>query len=211
MARLRVGDIEIDGDRVTIHGDQGASAGSPAVPHRSVRDAPSDGASLAAIPGSPRVLTVAGASVALLGVVWMVLTPESSGLFRYVLSGGALTFFGLGAAVLGVAKHLTRRRLAAELDRAERRRLEPVRARLRHELGDEATVNTVEHLVARTGFSEADIVRALRWMREAGDVREELNLDTGEWYYVLGDEGAADSLRVGDLDERAMALEERSR
>ncbi len=234
MARLRVGDVEIDGSNITIGGvpqitttvTRPAGGGGPqvvvttttpatastaivttapavlAVPPRPTPPASSASSTsgldgLAAIPVSERALVGGGAALAIGAGVALGLTG----------AGGLvpLLFTGVGAIVLGVMKRWAVNRRTAARARGRDRELSLHADRLRPLLVGASTDQTVEWLVEKSGLPEASVVRTLALMRARHEVSEELNVDTGEWYY-----SSASALPVlpRDLDDRLAALEQ---
>ena len=57
-------------------------------------------------------------------------------------------------------------------------------------------------IVSKSGLPEPTVVRTLAFMRARQEVSEDLNVDTGEWYYVAN--RALPAPR--DLDDRLAAL-----
>jgi hypothetical protein len=199
VARIRVGDIEIDGDRVRIGGQE---MGAP----RPVAPPPAADAPPFPFPGSPRALGIAGAVVALAGLGLTLRPGAPPGIAGFVLGGGALIPFGVGLLVLAVLKRRALAQQAAQLRIAAERRLEPVLAQVRQALAGEGRDHTFEWIVARTRALEADVARALGLLRDRRQVLEELDTDTGDFYYVLA---APEPPAGGSLDDRLRALEKR--
>lgn len=245
MARLRVGDIEIDGANISIGGVPqvpvtappagGAAAdGTPmettttVASHRGAtvvtthsrpaaptalarapstalaRTAPGtalardvdrpggDGLDgLAALPVSERLLVGGGLALAAGGAAILAFTVLAFAMMM-VLSGA-------GAVTLGLLKgHAVRRRAARQAAAAERELAVHADA-LRPLLGEARPEQTVEWIAAKAALPAPTVVRALAFMRDRGEVVEELCTDSGEWYYGL----------VPALPGPALALDER--
>lgn len=241
MARLRVGDIEIDGNQVRIGGREL----TPGQPAQSTQSAPSTQAAgtalvrqgsaalahtsgtalapgqraqlapkpetpqaLARLPGSDGLWMGGGLALAILGLCVFVL-GGSFDLVSYLFHGGLLIPMGLGFAYMGYLKRVGQRTLQNEAQARDDAELaEPMR-RIRGLLqAPPEREPTIEKMTARLGLPEATVVRALVRLRDRGEVKEELALDTGEWFYVLappGDEGPR------DLDARLAELERSKR
>jgi hypothetical protein len=211
MARLRVGDIEIDGSNVTIGGvpqipqvpaSQSTRPGMAlTAPGRTTALAtPAPAAegldALATFPIGHRLLMGAGGGLAA-AAAGLIATFEA-------MAAAPLLFTGIGAVVLGLLKRRALGRRAAARARAEERELAAHADRLRPLLGEGRTEQTVEWIAARSGLPEATVVRALVFMRDRNEIAEELNTESGEWYYapVL-----ALPAVPRDLDERLATLE----
>jgi hypothetical protein len=132
------------------------------------------------------VIIAAGLLVAAAGFALFALTgpgtPDTA-----VLRGGGLIPPGLIIAAAGVAWPWVQRWARREVLRQEAGVLAPAIAKLRALLGAPARDCTVDRLVRRTGLPTAEVVRALRWMRDTGEVDEELDLGTGEFYYGMAE------------------------
>jgi len=215
MARLRVGDIEIDGSNVTIGGVPQiptASGGSPgaapgtalvvasrAGPGTAVTVTHRAGAQTALVPSS-KTTALAGSPPAAEGLDALATFPIGH---PALIGGGAvlavaalillvslqavigapLVFTGLGAMTIGVLKRRALARRAAASTEAQERELTEHAARLRPLLGEAKPEQTVEWIVERSGLPEAAVVRTLVFMRDRDEIMEELNTETGDWYY----------------------------
>jgi hypothetical protein len=225
MSRLRVGDIEIDGSNITIGGvpqipaapkpGTGVATGvamtvtttttpttalvtttpTAITPAGSPRT-PEGLDALASFPIGHRLLVGAGGGLAAAAATLLATTE--------VVAAVPLLFSGIGGVVVGILKRRAVHRQAAARARADERELGEHAARLRPLLGEAKPEQTVEWIVERSGLPEATVVRTLAFMRDRHDVTEELNTETGEWYY-----GATLSLPAATrhLDERLAALE----
>jgi len=120
-----------------------------------------------------------------------------------LLHGGFLAPVGFGLVVLGAAKHFAgrpavRHQAALGVDP------EPYVARLGTLLALPRPQQTIEWISRQTGWTEETVVHALALLRERGQVQEELDLETGEFYYVhtpLPSPGPRDlDTRLGDLN-----------
>ena len=208
MATLRVGDIEIrDGD-VRIQGR--TLTVSP--PRNSAlaglgTETTSRGEGLELLnrlPVRPAWLMASGATLAVGGILAVLLAGGPIGVLTFIFGGGLCISTGAGLAALGFLKHRVqgvsqqRRRLQVEAE------LAPVMARLKAALATGQTKPTVESLVADLALPEAAVVRSLIHLRDEGVVREELDLDTGNWFYSLNDTGAP---APRDLNSRLKDIE----
>ncbi len=191
MARLRVGDIVIEDGDIRIGGRSMASAGpaarstAPAGPRQ-----PSRQELLAAIPLRGRVLAVAGAVVALAGVGWAAfLGPLAPGIFGFATSGIPLLAIGIGALAVGLLKRQAERRALAVRQAADDRLLRDRFDRLRPLLEAASEENTVEHLMRAAGMTEAAVVETLASGQRRGWVHEDLDVETGDWFYSVTEAG----------------------
>jgi hypothetical protein len=118
-----------------------------------------------------------------------------------LVRGGALV--PLGLAVMGLAaikRFLARRsdlRHAASLRGLPHPYLQVMRTRLAAPTHGRATV---ESLMRSTGWTEAEVVHTLALLRDGGEASEELDLETGEFYYIAQRPPSRDlSSRLGEL------------
>lgn len=191
MSRLRVGDIVIDGTDVSIGGvtmtgrAQALSAPQP----RSSRPS-----SHPVLPGPiarlvanlrPRHLTMFGGGLAAVGAALLVLGPAVDGVLAFVFGGGLFLTAGGGAAAAGLLLTWSARERATEALRSEEAALAAGVARLRSILRGAGADQTYERLVKRSGLSESMVVRSLRALRDSGELIEDLNTETGDFFYAL--------------------------
>jgi hypothetical protein len=180
MPRLQVGDIQIDGTKVVIGGQPmdgsrpaPAPTPPPGSPLRWVDRLPISASALVAIGA---VLAVAGAAANMLYAAWA--DPVGA-----LVHGGFLAPVGVGAIGAGVVKAWMRRnpavRYRAELGHGAEQFISTLRPLL--SIADPR--NTVAHIAARTGWPEQRVVASLALLRERGELREELDLDTGQFFY----------------------------
>jgi hypothetical protein len=226
--RIRVGDIELDGQDIRIGGQSvlpGSSqsqvhvqvsgqAGQVIVQQRSiqpqpqpqgqsrelvVREVPTE--SLALLPSSAAMLPTGGALLLVAAVLWAVFPVGSlAALALHVLP----SVFGLGLLGLGIAKRSEEHRLLEAAKARDDAELGPHVELVRAALAAQNPEQTVEWLTARLGLPEATVVRVLDRLRRAGEVEEELNVDSGDWYYF-----ARRQLGEGrDLASRMAALKQ---
>jgi len=211
MASLKIGDIEIDGSRVSIDG-RPMTGGEPSPGGQLVRREPEPlvaaarapiGDSLAPLgelPFRPRTWITAGVAVAACGVLALVL-HGSLDVVTYVFGGGLLVSIGGALAGLGVLKRLAKRRAKERRIREEDAVVAPVVERLRALLREANAEQSVAWIARQTALAEPIVVRALARLRESGELREELNEQTGDWYYVHVP-GEPPPPRARDLDSR---------
>ena len=184
-----MGDIEIDGNNVRIGG-----APTAAVPRSMVgevglrhRTAPPPGGIfqvLRKLPISPRTLGAAGLSMAGLGASGLLLTVEALAPIAFLTRGIVLIPMGVGVAVLGALKRgAGRTPLSPSVERADIATEDNVRT-LTRLLATHDRTHTVEWIISRLGWHHDDVVRALAWLRDRDELAEELDPDSGQFYYV---------------------------
>ena len=233
MARLRVGDIEIDGTSVTIGGVPQApvdprggvsvsitttstTVGGATVDRRAPSTAlatqrPTALATQPAAPGPTGIEGLAdlpvgdavlfGGGTLLVAIAVALMAATASGAMTWAI------FPGLGAIVIGVLRRRALILRAARHRRERERELGGHADALRALLADSNQDQTIEWIVTRSGLPEPTVVRTLAFMRARQEVSEDLNVDTGEWYYVAN--RALPALR--DLDDRLAAIEQGDR
>jgi hypothetical protein len=187
MSELKVGDIEISGTSVRIGGTRPGegvpeSASPTTAPASALPPRLALQAALRVVPGAPAVLVVVGLGLAVMGLIGAI----GGGLrdpLTFVLRGAALLPVGIALTLLGTLKGWIGRAGAGWTTEST----EPVEARLErlgHLLAEYDRTNTVANIARRLGWSEPDVVRALAWLRERNELLEELDTDTGNFYYV---------------------------
>ncbi|MBN1945937.1 MAG: hypothetical protein JW797_09685 [Bradymonadales bacterium] len=116
-----------------------------------------------------------------------------------VLAGGGIPFYLLFLLVIALSTslgligigHLMRRTTRTrQRDQTVRREglLLARMERLRPYLANRDDTHTVEWFVHQTGMTEEAVVLALKEMVERGEVEEDLDLDSGEWFYYSADQ-----------------------
>lgn len=208
--RIRLGDIEIDGNVVRIGGVPQVPGPHALIVQTSSLDtsAPPPEASplpsLKALPVSGQFLLRAGALVLLGGIAALAVFPPAS--FLSLLLHLLPLPFGAGLLGLGVIKRAEERRELRAAQRRDEAELAPHIGRVRGALSEPKPEQTVEWLAAKLRLPEATVVRVLDRLRKRGEIEEELNIDNGEWYYFSRRELAAGR---GDLESRMAELNKR--
>lgn len=192
MSKLKVGDIEIDDHEVRIkRRDANVLDGSTSVTYRSAmysrRPAAlprADYAFLKSVPLRPGFIILLGVAVSFLGLVGTLVQAPFRSVVDVLLHGTFLIPIGVGIALIGILK-------AVHQDSSDRRdvaRADGVTEEFISELGEllrhEDRSHTVEWVQNRLGWNHDDVVRTLAWLRERGELREEIDMETGHYYYV---------------------------
>lgn len=184
MARLRVGDIEIDGTRVTIGGaDPVRPPSAPRGPvqpgnYRLLR-------LLQRLPVPASALLAVGVVLAAAGTVVNAVVGVTADPFGALVRGGVLAPLGFGVTCVALLKAYLARRPDIPLAAALGGDPEGYVERLRPLLHGEPLLRTVPALAGRAGWPESTVVRVLALMRERGEVEEDVDLDTGEFCYAI--------------------------
>jgi len=221
VAKLRVGDIEIDGSRISIGSPSQAPARAPGEPAGSTArtQATADLASisrmLTALPGTPRTYLKSGAVVSLTAGSVLLLSANllagSPLLIPLAVGLVPLVSAGLGMAAIGLLK--ARFEPKPDVDTSDRALMSQSLAapetmtRLMTAIEAAGANATFEHLRGELSVSEEALLALLKGAMAAGDVDEDLNLDTGDYYYRAGarpDQVGQES-RPRSLDERLQA------
>lgn len=202
MARLQVGDIQIDGSDIRIGG---RNPGLPEAAGTDARTGTGTDVSQAVrvldhIPFSPRTLVMAGLAAVIAGTVVNVVLGAWNDPLGVLVRGGILAPLGVGIVMLGAAKQYLRRKpevrhraaLGADADR--------YLDTLRQILAQPSPQQTIGWIGQRTGWPEADVVHALALLRTRGELLEEIDLESGEFYYVAQPQPL--TLGPADLDTR---------
>lgn len=207
MSKVKVGDIVIEGGKISIGGkvviEQGGASPSPPPMPLSVPEETENStlAFIERLPLGSRPLIGIGIGVALLGLLGSFLPADP---FLPFIGRIPLFVMGLGTVAIGVVK----RRLVTEGKRSPEKLLQARITRLKPILAERSPENTIERIVSRVRMTEEAVVETLIEMQKRGMIEEELNLDTGEWYYVFSD--AWDEAKL-ERKKRVMTLEERHR
>jgi hypothetical protein len=184
MAKLRVGDIEIDGSNVRIGGElltggESIVRQTPGTPTPRPTNVPNP-----VLPIASPFLIGGGIALMIGGVALYVLSGSWS-LSAFLFRGGLLASFGAGVTTLGVLKQIGLRQRRAAEARSGRERLQHDIETIARSLSAAHMSNTLERIGQRTGLAPRRVVEVLAAMREVGRIKEDLNVDTGEWYYTL--------------------------
>jgi hypothetical protein len=212
MAKIQVGDIEIDGSQITIGGRQvtGQSsthvaitnAPAPVTPAptnalATTPPAPTPRNDLVKLPGRPALWVLAGASLFVSATLFVTIP--------YLL------YLGLGLSVIGVLKNRALREEAHQLRQLEQRKqlqleaaLTPTLEKLRRALGEATSTLTIEQLAQRVRLPQPELLRGLVCLRDRAEITEDLDTESGEWVYSL----VRRHLPAQDLDTRLNALQE---
>ncbi len=101
-----------------------------------------------------------------------------------LIAGAALLSFGGGTTTVGVVKALAQRGISGFKVPAGNAETDEYVATLSQAIKESSTANTVEGIAGKLGWSEQDVARALGWLQARGELREELDTTSGEFYYV---------------------------
>jgi hypothetical protein len=199
MARIRVGDVEIDGRAVTIR-DATCPGSQP----------PPTGRSLDAgmlrflrrLPLQPSVLVRAGAVLLLVGASALGLVFGYSAYPGWLALAGFSLSTGVGLLGAGVAKHYAVRRPEWAHHAALGPRAREYLATLLQLLGQVDRRQTVAWIGARTGWPEPIVLHALALLIARDQVSEQYDPQAEAHYYV-----ATRAFLPHDLDSRLRDLE----
>lgn len=141
------------------------------------------------VPLSPTVLISTGCALAATGVVVGLLVNMRGWVHQAtllpLLIGPALLSIRGGTTILGALKTWVGRGSPgmtigtddpATIEYVERLRRVLTKADARH---------TVEWIARNLGWPEQDVVRTLGWLQARGELREDLDITSGEFYYVV--------------------------
>ena len=191
MARLRIGDIQIDGAEVTV---RSAPLATPAV----AGGQPAAAQWLAQV--SRRLLAYSGLAAIAVGSSLLVLLWPGPDPLGFALRGGLIVLGGLGLVALAALQPLLRKVVQAE----QRALYAQARDKIRPLVAKRAAHQTVEWLSAHARLTEPEVVGALLTLRADGELIEELDLETGQFYYALAPTAAIQSSE--NLDARAQRI-----
>jgi len=202
MAKLRVGEIEIENGSVRIGGrEMTRTTGSCAAAALTTRRPHGVLSALRSLPVPPRVLGWLGALFALAGFAIAVWSGAWQNPIGALLRGGFLIPIGVGVMGAAILKQMLERGdfpvdSIALGDEANEmfRAIKPLLAKpLRHQ--------TVEWLAQRTSMPSDVVVRLLGGLRHSGELEEELDTDTGHYYYYLVQHDSRDlDARLDDIN-----------
>jgi hypothetical protein len=204
MSQLRIGDIEIDGSRVTIGSPaptrSDGTAAPLALPKPPAAQHPTDALKgLDELPIPPRWAVAAGLVsmlIGLAGLVWW--RPATT--WAFLLEGGSFITFGLGLVTFGGLRAWRINRLRDEGAREFEIALTPTIDRLRVLLAQPDPSHGFEWIRDQTQLPHETLLRAMGSLRASGDLVEEFNEITNDWHYFCAPSGLT-------LDARLRALE----
>lgn len=150
-------------------------------------------------PLSAGTMIVAGLGLAGIGALGAWLIPV--GFAGTILFGSAFTIGG-GMTFLGISKASSKAQQAA-LPPAPSTSVQVLteRARRVHAILDRGGGFTFEHLLAELKWTESALLETLVYMKDAGTLIEDLDLDSGQWIYqaqTSGYGGSPGSLTLAD-------------
>jgi hypothetical protein len=134
-----------------------------------------------------------------LGLSGLLITGGTHEPVAFLTRWTALIPLGIGVAVLGALKYGAGRTLSSTVERADIASDDDVRT-LTRLLGAHDRTHTVEWIIARLGWHHDDVVRALAWLRDRDELAEELDSDSGQFYYVARPKRKDRSTHLRDLD-----------
>jgi hypothetical protein len=198
MSKLRVGDIVIENDRISIGGQPATRDLVQRVP----QSPPALGRWIwvSNLPFSSRLLGWAGAVFVIAGFSMAVAASAWDDPIRAIIRGGFLVPLGAALIGAGLAKAYLERN-ANEIDRvAVGPSVDEFLDRVRALLAPGSKQQTVEWIRDRAGLPETTVIRLLAILRGRGELSEELDPDGGEFYYRI--------VRTDprDLDERLATI-----
>lgn len=158
-----------------------------------------------------RAMVSGGLAMVALGVVAAVITTTG---FLGTLILSSLMTMGAGMAFLG----LTKRRAALRdvppppraLSASEHAVLKERSRRIQAIFGVRGRPMTFEALVQATRWTRDAVLSTLVFMKERGEVVEDLDLDTGEWVYAPQDPESVPAAAPSLMLEERRALSERA-
>jgi len=214
MATLKVGEIVIDDGRVSFDGQSARPPAPPEVSplppqtsHRSLSDA------VGGVPGRPRTLIAASGLlvvVAAMALASSLLSSSSLMSLAALVLAVPVMFAAIGLFAVGLAKRALVRGPKEVSDSSEQELLSARLKKLEPLLGSRRDDLTFEVLRQESGFTESALLATLQKAETIGLVKEELNLETGEYYYRINPRTAPEDERPRTLDERAAALAKRA-
>lgn len=150
---------------------------------------------------SPKVLATGGLGLLAASVLGFLVLGPANVITVVALSSMATT--GAGLAFLGLLKHKDRDAQPKALPPASSATVIAERARRVQAVLDEGD-HTFEQLLGRLRWTESALLEALVAMKDAGQIIEDLDLDSGEWVYrsAFGGYGAAGALSLSERQAR---------
>lgn len=162
-------------------------------------------------PFSWKAMVGGGALMVTLGVTFSILL--NWGFFGTMFLTSLMTA-GSGSVFLGLVKRRGRRDAALDELRApsasEQRVLEQRSKRILATLERAGRPQTFEAVVGTTQWTRDAVLDTLLFMKERGEVAEDLDLDTGEWVYSPSDPDSVPGSPVSLMLEERLALSERT-
>jgi len=204
MTKLRVGDILIEDDRIQIRGQEVTQ--TPAIPTNNCAPVTPSVAFLLWLRAAPipaRVLGWLGTALVVAGLVVALATAAWQDPVSAILRGGFL--IPIGAGLLAAAFLKQKMRVGTfdvnllALGSTGEQTVERVRSVLKLD-GKHQTVEWIEQ---QTGLDETKVIRALAILRDRQELLEELDPDSGDFYYHLARRDPEDlNSRLASIDQR---------
>lgn len=186
MSKLRVGDIDIDGSAVRI----GGRPQTPGAAARTERPPSNETAvqflrSLKELAIPARVIGWSGALLGGLGFILGLAGGAWQDPIGATLRGGFLLPIGTGLIAAAILKRMLEQGTVRVSQLTLGDEAEEMAAALRPMLAAPLKHQTIEWLGKRTGWTERTIVTLLEHFRANGELEEELDNDSGEFYYYF--------------------------
>jgi hypothetical protein len=188
---IRVGRVHVSANGVSVN--DRSPPPTPSEPSLALRVLASQRVPRMALVGLGLLLTLGG-------LTGLVLSGRLD-LESFLLRGGLLIPLGLGVTGVGAALPLVRYWARQEIGRHEAAVHAPAAGQRRRHKGPPNNDCTVPGLVRQTGLALDHVVRTLRWMRDSGEIEEDLDVDRNEFHYSVA--------RGENLDARHDALTRR--
>jgi hypothetical protein len=118
------------------------------------------------------------------GILIGVIGLHHRGILLPGVLGAALLSLGGGTAILGALKIWNRLGFTASGSSLTDPVTEEYVTELKSVIRAVDTRNTIEAIASKLGWPERDVVRTLGWLQARGELREELDGDSGDFYYV---------------------------
>lgn len=153
------------------------------------------------------VATIGGAAAAIGGTL-LAISGMPRSLAEYLVGGGFLLSSGAGMLVLAGAVVHQRRRATALAREREDNALVQLAERVRAAIVKANPENTLERISEQVGAAPRLTALALARLRKRGQLQEDLNTTSGDWYYVAVSPDA--KLTGKNLDDALRELEGRN-
>lgn len=178
MAKLRLGEIELDDGRPAV-----GSFAPPAASNARGVSPKSAIQFFSALPLRGAWLIGIGLMLVLGGLTFLLASDGQLDVFKYVFRGGIFIPPGVGLIAVGLIKNRIDAAHQQRLRDAEGARVALVAERVRTLLLAPGVHQTAEWVAEEAHLSRAEAIRALFWLRERGELMEDLDASTGAFHY----------------------------
>ena len=203
MSKLKVGDITIENGSISFSQQQTTSIETPAS-HHTPHEESNLKETMASIPGSPILWIGASIVSPIIGVaLWFYAAS------LLLILAPPLFFFGMFSAGVALVKRSHTRTTKQKTLMQKKHLLLENKKKVLSTLKNQNERWTFENISEKLDLQQEDLLIALKACVDEKQVEEELDTDTGDWYYVW-QESEKKYVRPKSLDERLQEMKKDS-